>query len=220
MDGLVRQVRIEADVAGRVREPVAVVGSRELGDDRLYDPVDHVMAVPAERGAEGSEHAAEPGRHRFKKAVEEELVDQGKRQHRREGRDRRAHEGVALARGDSREPHEKCRDKLAAVVVVDRLSAVPGVRKGHVGRAQGRRDEAVIHELLGAVGRRLVADHPDPGKEEHRERSLFDHDKAHIGGFGQGIRLKEPGRRKIYEDQSDPDDEAVCLGKADDAGGV
>ena len=174
MDGLVRQVRIVADVAGRVREPVAPVRKPQEGPEDCEDHIVHVATVGHRRARHRRREVVQvlPPRHPVRHHLEGQAEGQGEG----ESGHGRPHGVVADAHADPAQLRQPGRHELAAVIVVDGLTGEPHVLEGHVEGPGHGRHEGVVHELLGAVGLRLEADDINPDSQEDGEKDLLHQD--------------------------------------------
>ena len=203
VNGFVRDIRVVADKTRTVREPVVQRFAVARGQPRLDEAVDDIMHISAECGGDSGQRGREPAFKRLVRTVTRKLPDQGKRKDKGHGGNEAAHQIVALTCRRTAEAHEDAGDILAAVVVIDRLTAEPGILKRHIAASRKGGQKAVVHKLFRAHGLRLKADDIDGNSEQRKEEEFFD--------CAQNQRVFVCSREQIGSFHPEPDEEPGAI---------
>ena len=168
--------------AGLVRRPRRCEKSLRLFRHLLGR---HAACRPAQTVGEG-EHPAELLRRILIHAVVHQLERQRERKHEGTGCDQAPHHIVGQPRGRSRQLHEPGCDILSAVIIIDVIARVPGIRKRHRLAPRHRGEERVVHEFFRPVCLRLESDDPHPGRHDAEKQDLLRENQT------PGPRIAEP----------------------------
>ena len=158
MNRLVRHIRVIADIARGIWEPVIhLFPSEQICQDRTKLSVIDVVHISAKGDGSSGEQPSESGNQALEAAqrllhhIPEQSVGNGKREHKRKRCHERPHQMVCLLYSRKAQLRQINRVILPSIIIVDRTLAVPDICGRERIAAHHGRHEAVVHKLLGSA---------------------------------------------------------------------